>query len=283
MKTISDALKAHYAQSVTTVAHLVKMTRRDGTVLAVTPDHDQDLTFDGVVYKSAFGVIPTDAETSAAMNVDTMSAKGALLALGISEADIAAGLWDLCDVRVLRVNYADLTMGAEKLKRYTFGEISLDRNSFTSEFRGITQKLQQNLGDLVTPTCNANLFDARCGVPETEGLYKFSSQSVTAVSSQRLFTVAALMQPADFFTAGKVQFTSGENSGLSMEIKQHLYGGELILQEPMPYPIAISDNVTVWSGCSKRSAEDCQSKYDNVIRFRGFPKIPGQDQMYKGV
>ncbi len=283
MKNISNALKAYYASGSHTLCHLVKMTRRDGFVLAVTTDYDRDITFDGVTYKTAFGVIPSAAETSAAMNVDTMDAKSALQALGVNEADIAAGLWDLCDVRVLRVNYMDLTMGAEKLKRYTFGEISVGRGSFTAEFRGITQKLQQTLGDVVSPTCNANLFDARCGVLETEGTYKFSAQVVTTATSQRQFTISGLTQDADFFTAGKVTFTSGANAGLSMEIKQHSAGGVIVLQEPMPYPVAEDDELTVWAGCRKRFTEDCLGKFDNAPRFRGFNKIPGQDQMYKGV
>ncbi|WP_395408547.1 DUF2163 domain-containing protein [Pseudoduganella sp. UC29_106] len=280
---MSSELKAHFAQPVTSICHLVKMTRRDGFILAVTPDYDQNITFDGTTYISAFGVIPTAAETSAALNVDTMEVTGALQAMGVNEADIAAGLWDLCEVHPLRVNYMDLSMGAEILNRYTFGEISLGRSSFTAEFRGITQKLQQTLADVVSPTCNANLFDARCGVLETEGVYKFSTQAITTATSQRQFTVSALTQDADFFTAGKVTFSSGANAGLSMEIKQHSAGGVIVLQEPMPYPVAEDDELTVWAGCRKRATEDCLGKFDNIIRFRGFNKIPGQDQMYKGV
>lgn len=280
---MSAELKAHFALSVTTIAHLVKITRRDGDVLAVTTDHDLDIVFDGVTYKSAFGVIPTAADTSAAMNVDTMDVRGALQALGVNEADVAAGLWDVADVRVMRVNYADLTMGCEKLHRFTFGELSLGRGSFQAELRGITQKLQQTIGDVVSPSCNATLFDARCGVSDTEGQWKFSAQEVTAVSSQRGFTVAELGQEADFFTAGKVLFVTGANAGLKMEIKQHSASGVFALQEPMPYQIQVGDTVTVWAGCRLRNAEDCRDKFDNVIRFRGFPSIPGQDQMFKGV
>jgi len=283
VKSLTAELKAHFALSVTTIAHIIKITRRDGFVLAVTTDYDQDIVFEGVTYKSAFGVIPTAAETSAAMNVDTMDARGALMELGVTEADIAAGLWDVADVRVMRVNFTDLTMGCEKLHRFTFGEISVGRGSFQAEMRGITQKLQQAIGDVVSPSCNATLFDARCGVSETEGLWKHSSKTVTAVSSQRGFTISSLAQAADFFTAGKVLWVTGANAGLKMEIKQQSTGGVFELQEPMPYEIQVGDTVTVWSGCRLRNAEDCRDKYDNVIRFRGFPSIPGQDQMYKGV
>ena len=283
MKTISTELKTHMASGSTTLAHLVKMTRTDGFVLAVVLDYDRDIVFDGVTYKSAFGVIPSAAETSAAMNVDTMDAKGALMALGVNEADIVAGLWDLCDVRVMRVNYNDLTMGAEKLKRYTFGEISIGRGTFSAEFRGITQKLQQTLGDVVSPSCNADLFDTRCGIPETVGTWVFNNKAITTATSQRQFTISSLAQAADFFTAGKVIFTTGLNTGLSMEIKSHSTGGVIELQEPMPYAVSIGDEVTIKSGCRKRYTEDCKVKYNNGLRFRGFDKLPGNDQMFKGI
>lgn len=283
MKTIGAPLKAHQALGTTTLAHIVKLTRKDGTVLAVTLDHDRDITFESVVYKPIFGMIPSTVETSGALNVDNLDARGALLALGVDEFSIQAGLWDLCDSRVMRVNWADLSMGAEKVKRGTFGEISLGRSEFTSEVRGITQKLQTTLGELVSPSCKADLFDTRCGVVATEGTWKFSGTAVsTIVTPQRQFTATALTQAAGFFDGGKVTWTTGANAGLSKEIKTHTAGGNITLQEPMPYAIAVGDQGTFFAGCRKRAAEDCTTKFNNIVRFRGFPSIPGEDQMYKG-
>lgn len=284
MKTISAELKAHQALGTTTLAHLVKLTRRDGHVLAVTLDHDEPITFDGVTYESAFGMSPSDVSTSAALNVDTIDAKGALMALGITEADIDAGLWDLCDVRVLRVNWADLTMGAEKIKRGNFGEISIGRGTINNEVRGITQKLAQTLGEVVSPSCKADLGDARCGVVMTEGARKFSGVAVSAiVTAQRAFTASGLTQAAGFFDGGKVTWTTGLNAGLSKEIKTHTEGGNIELQEAMPYAIAEDDEGTFFAGCLKRFTEDCIGKFNNPANFRGFSTIPGQDEMFKGV
>lgn len=283
-KSISAELKAHQALGTTTLAHLVKLTRRDGLVLAVTLDHDQDIVFSGVTYKSAFGMSPSDVSTSAALNVDTIDAKGALMALGITEADIDAGLWDMCDVRVLRVNWMDLTMGAEKIKRGNFGEISIGRGTFSNEVRGITQKLQQTLGEVVSPSCKNDLGDARCGVVMTEGVRKFSGVAVSAiVTAQRAFTASGLTQAAGFFDGGKVTWTTGLNAGLSKEIKTHTAGGNIELQEAISYAITAGDQFTIFAGCLKRFTEDCLGKFNNAPRFRGFPSIPGQDQMFKGV
>lgn len=282
MKSTPAPLVAHAALGTTTLAHLVKLTRRDGVVLAVTLDHDQPITVDGVTYEPSLGMIPSNIETNSELSVDNLDAKGALMALGVAEDDIAAGLWDLCDVRVMRVNWRDLTMGVEKLKRGTFGEISLGRGSFSNEVRGITQKLQQTIGEVVSASCKADLFDSRCGVVATEGVWKFSGVAVTAATSARQVAASSLAQAAGFFDAGKVTWTTGANAGLSMEIRTHTAGGELELQEPMPFEVLIGDQFTVFAGCMKRANEDCRTKFSNIINFRGFDQVPGQDQMFRG-
>lgn len=280
---MSPELKAHYALGTTTIATLVKLTRTDDFVLTVTLDHDAMVTFDGDDYLPAFGMIPSTVETSSNLSVDNLDAKGALMLLGITESDIDAGLWDMCDVRVMRVNWKDLTMGCEKVKRGNFGQISIGRDKFSNEIRGITQRLQQTIGDIVTPACNADLFDARCKVVATEGVWKFSGVVVTTATSTRKFTATSLTQAAGFFDGGKVTCTTGLNAGLSKEIKAHTAGGVIELQEPFPYAIAVANQFTVFAGCQKRFDEDCVSKFNNPANNRSFPRIPGQDQMFKGV
>jgi uncharacterized phage protein (TIGR02218 family) len=284
VKATSAALTAHMALGTTSIAHLVKLTRKDGDVLAVTLDHDKPITFEAVTYSPIYGLIPSTIETNAALNVDTLDAKGALMALGISESEIQAGLWDMCEARVMRVNWKDLTMGCEKLKRGWFGEISHGDNSFSNEIRGITQRLQSTITEGITPGCKADLFDTRCGKTKVEGVNQFSNVAVsTIVSAQRQFTCTALTQAAGTFTGGEVTWTTGANVGRSMEIKGHTTGGNIELQEPMPFVIAVADQATFFAGCQKRATEDCTTKFNNIVRFRGFNRLPGTDQMFKGV
>jgi uncharacterized phage protein (TIGR02218 family) len=282
VKATGSALKAHMAQGSTTLAHLVKLTRTDGFVLAVTLDHDRPLTFELTTYQPAFGATPSTVETSSSLSVDNLDAKGALMLLGVEEADIAAGLWDGCDVRTLRVNWKDLSMGAEKIKRGTFGEISIGRGTFTNEVRGVTQALQQTLGEVVSPSCKADLFDTRCGVTATEGQWKFSGVAVTFTVDARRFTASSMMISEGQCDGGKVAWLTGANAGLSKEIKTHLAGGVFELQEPMPYPIAVGDTAVIYVGCLKRK-EDCLTKFNNYVRFDGFPEVPGNDQVLQGI
>lgn len=285
MKATPAALVAHMASGSTTLASLIKITRTDGAILAAT-DHDADITYPpstGQLYKASLGMDASAIETTATLSVDNLEARGFLDVLGVSEASIAAGLWDYADVRVYRVNWADLTMGDEKLLRGWIGDISVARNEFKNEVRSVSQKLQSRLGEVVSENCKADVFDARCKLVATEGVWKFSGVGVsTIVAAQRQFTCAALTQAVPFFQAGKVVWQTGQNAGLSKEIKAHAASGNITLQEPMPYAITVADTGTFYAGCLKRFAEDCVAKYGNPANYRGFPKLPGLDAILRG-
>ena len=293
MKNTPGALVTHMAGETTALAHLIQVTRTDGVVLAVT-DHDQEITYPlgspaGTLYKASLGMDASTIQTTASMSVDNMEAKGFLSVLGVSEADIAAGLWDYAEVLVFRVNWADVSMGDEKLIRGWLGEVSQGKGEFRNEVRSLAQKLQSRIGEIVTPNCKADLFDARCKVAATEGIWKFSGVAVsTILTAQRQFTAAALGQAADFFSAGKITWQTGQNAGLSKEIKTHAIlagsptGANITLQEPMPYTVSAGDTFVIFAGCTKRYAEDCLVKFNNALNFRGFPFLPGDDLLLRG-
>jgi hypothetical protein len=101
--------------------------------------------------------------------------------------------------------------------------------------------------------------------------------TVTSVTSRQKFNDSSRTEDDDWYVGGVITWTSGLNSGLSMEIKAFSSSG-FTLSLPMPNDIAISDGFTVTAGCQKRSA-DCVGKFDNVLNFRGFPEIPGRDEV----
>lgn len=293
MRTTPAALLAHMASGSTTLAHLIKITRTDGGVFTVT-DHDQDITYPpgspiGDTYLASLAVDASAIQTSSSLGVDNLEVRSFLNVVGVSEANIAAGVWDYADVRVYRVNWADLTMGDDKPIRGWLGNISSGSGEFKTEIRSLSQKLQLRIGEIVTENCKADLFDTRCKLVASEGVWKFSGVAVsTIVSAQRQFTCAGLGQAAAFFEAGKVVWQTGQNAGLAKEIKTHAVlagsptGASITLQEPMPYAITIGDTGVFYAGCTKRYANDCLAKFANTINFRGFPFVPGADAIYRG-
>ena len=83
---------------------------------------------------------------------------GVFDAATITEEALRAGLFDHAEVRVFLVNWADLSMGALKMRRGWFGEVILTQSgAFRTELRGLAQALQQKLGEIYSPECRADL------------------------------------------------------------------------------------------------------------------------------
>lgn len=268
------AFKAHLQQPTTTLATCALATLQNGTIYGFT-DASEDLTLNGQLYKAASGYNPSAIASSSDLNVDNMDVYGALSAL--TEADLANGVWDYAKVQVILVNYMNLTMGYVYLRSGYIGKITLARNSFVAEVRGLTQALQQPFGRILSPTCDANFCDTRCGL--SAATYTHAG-TVTAAVDGRNFTVAALSQATGFYTNGLLTFTSGQNIGLSMEVRSSVNPGIFVLHEQVPFIPQIGDTVSAIAGCLK--TRDFCKTYGNVVNFRGFPDVPGQDRMLSG-
>lgn len=273
MKPISSELASHMAGEVTTLATCWKLTLRNSTVMGFT-SHSEVITFDGVDYLAATGFSPTAIATSADLAVDNLDIEGMLDSSAITESDVLAGLYDYAEVEIFKVNYQDIGQGRLLLRRGWLGEVSLSRHHFVAEVRGLTQNLVQMLGDLYAPACRAKLGDSKCGINILD--YTFSATVTTKTSNQQL-GASALIQEIGYFDFGKITFTSGNNMGISMEVKEYTPGA-LTLVFPMPYDFMVDDTFTIEAGCDKRF-ETCIQRFNNAVNFRGEPHVPGIDKM----
>ena len=284
MRTISVALAAHLAQTVTTLATCWKVTRRrpDGTDLDVFgfTDHARDLVVDGLTYQAATGYTASAVKTVTGLAVDNLEVRGLLDAATITEADLIAGKWDHAAIEVFQVNYNDLTMGKLILRAGNLGEVRFGPVGFVAELRGLTAAFAQNIGRIYQPSCDADLGDTRCGVNLATFTDGTISTTVTGVTSTRVFAASALGQPADWFSGGLVTWTAGENDGLAMECKSFA-GGSVELAQAMPFAITVGDAFTITAGCDKLHTT-CFTKFNNIVRFRGFPHVPGTDRGISG-
>lgn len=287
MKTISAALKAHMALDVTTLSTCWKLVRKDGTILGFT-DCSHDITFTDtfsgvsqtVVYAQATGFIPSGIRSANDMSVDNMEVISVLDSAGITNSDLAAGLYDGATLIIFIVNYLDLSMGSMILKGGYIGEVSRHRNSFNAEVRGKAQALGQVTGRTYQSACDADLGDTRCTVNLAP--YTFSG-SVTSVTNQRTFLDTANVQADHYFQFGLLTWTSGLNSGMSMEVADWRSGTTTFtLKQGMPRTIQVGDTYSAYKGCNKKlsDAKGCTG-FSNVVNFRGFPTIPGVDKLMR--
>lgn len=274
MKSISAALNTHLNQEVTTLATCWKATLENGTIYGFT-SNISDLVISGVTYSASSGCTPTAIASNSDLAVDNLDVIGFLDSAQITDADIQAGLWDFAAIEIFQVNYLDLTMDRLRLRSGRLGEIKTSRQQFIAELRGIAQQLQQNLGQVYSASCRADLGDARCKV----NLAAITvTGSVTIATSSQVFTDSARTEADGYFDNGLMTFTSGGNIGLSMEIKTFI-ADVFTMQLPFPYAIALTDTYSAYPGCKKRFIEDCKTKFANAVNFRGEPHVPGTDQI----
>ena len=273
MRNLSPAMQAHVAGQATTLCTCWHLIRKDGVEMGFT-DHDADLTVDALVYKCATGFKASTVESKADLSVDNLELDGILNSGDITEADVLNGKYDYAEVEIFMVNYESLGDGKIYVKRGRMGEVRIARAGFVAELRSLTQHLQQRIGEVYAPSCNAILGDARCGKDLTA--FTFTA-TITEVISRAQFKASALTQDAGFFTGGEVLFTSGDNDDLRMEIKE-FSNKQFTLVLPMPNNVAVGDNFNAIAGCDK-TISTCVAKFNNAVNFRGEPYVPGMDKM----
>lgn len=273
-KTVSIPLKAEYAKGTTTIARCWRFERRDGQVVTVTTCA-RDLLISGEIYRSKEGVNPTALEQQTNAAVPNSEITGAMSEESVTEADLVAGKWDGAFVTIFEVNYRDLSMGWMNLQTGTIGDVKAGRSAFNAAVRGISQALQQVVGEVYQASCPATFGDARCKVnlvPITV------TGALTSVASRRTMTDSGRGEVADYFGGGLLRITNGDLAGAEMEIADFV-GGVFSLVLPFPSNVPVGATYEAVPGCRKRYTEDCRIKWANWVNHRGYPHVPGGDKI----
>lgn len=280
MKTLVPSLAAKLGSGVTSLCNCWKLTRRDGAVLGFT-DHDRDLTFGSpaVVYKAATGMSATGFTSRDNLAVETITAQGALTSDTLTEDDLARGLWDNAAIEIYRLDWDQV---ADRVLRFSgnIGQVERGPLAFWSELRSMGHVLAKIEGRTYGPKCDATVGDTRCGVNLATASFT-ATAAVTGLYGSRstLATTGLTGFAAGWFSGGLLTWTSGANAGAAMEVKVQAVSGALRiieLVEDMAFDIAVADGFSITAGCD-HAIETCKSKFNNVINFRGFPHMPGND------
>jgi uncharacterized phage protein (TIGR02218 family) len=277
MRDIPSALQARLDSGVTTLCHCWKLTRRDGTIQGFT-DHDNDLVIAGVTYRAGTGFTSSEATSRFDLSVDGAEIAGALSDDALLESDLAAGRYDAASVESWLVDWSDVSLRV-LTARSTLGEVKREGQAFSAELRGLADTLSQQSGRLFTARCSADLGDARCKFDLAAAGLEGEGSVMSIESTSTIVALGLDAFSEGVFTGGKLTWTSGANDGLSVEIKEHRMASghaRLSLWQAMPEVIASGDTFVVTAGCDKRFAT-CRERFNNVINFRGFPHIPGND------
>jgi len=269
-------LQAHLASGTTTVCRCWAVTRRDGVVLGFT-DHDRGLSFEGIGFRADTGLTARAVEQTTGLAVDNSEAVGALSGAAIREEDVRRGLFDGAELRAWLVNWADVE-GRRLTFRGELGEIERSGKTFRVELRGLTERLNQPGGRVYQKPCGAVLGDAACGVDVSAPEY--SAVAIVVAVAGASVTLSSLAAYADaWFERGRLRVEDGGAVGLIGLIRRdHEVAGQrqVELWEAPGAGLVPGDTVRLEAGCDKR-VETCRVKFGNLLNFRGFPDIPGED------
>ena len=96
--------------------------------------------------------------------------------------------------------------------------------------------------------------------------------TAAAGSNQAVIVAGLSPSPATLYDQGTIVGVTGANAGLTRTVAQ-VSGGTVYLLKAWLYPVAIGDTFEVLPGCD-HTAATCQTTFNNLIHFGGFPYIP---------
>ena len=290
MREFSPELTSHLASGATTLCACWRINTRGGVSLGFT-DHDCDIEFDGLVFEAASGFTASGIDQSLGLAIDNATASGALISDRLSEDDISRGRFDGAEVVHWQVNWAD---PAQRILMFRgeLGEIRRGASSFEVELRGLSEVLNRPMGRAYLPVCDAALGDARCGF-DLSGPAFNASANVDAVEDLRTLRAGDLGAYAPgWFTDGVLTWRSGPFDGAEVRVRSHrvVNGDTVLVLDRDQKDMNAGDLFDIVAGCDKRK-ETCAAKFSNLVNFRGFPFMPGENwvtaypvdgQAYKG-
>ena len=286
LRNISSTLLNRILSQKPTLTVLLKLTLTDSSVLGFTK-FPSPLTVDGVTYNPGLDI--TTISTSLGFTVDNFET-GGYFNEQLTELDAAGGKYDAARYDLLLIDRENLSQGGVLITRGLVREIRCADNMFTVEMADVNQKTQAPVGYLTAGLCQTNVFSGLCGLdpdddhPTLNLPFKKTGVAVTSVSNHLVFHTDLQGYPAQFFTNGKLTWTSGANAGTTSEVKEFRVdvstSGEFVLQEPPRFgPVAEGDTFTVLWGCNK-TFHQCGQVNNRTEMYMCFPHLVGQRKLY---
>ena len=251
------------------------MKLRNGDIIGFT-EHLGDLTIDNLVYRAENSFRTTSIENTDNLSVDNLEIEGVIDSDVIKHEDLIAGLYDYAYIEIFVVDYQLPQAGKIILKAGYIGEISFCGQRFIAEIRGLSQKLNANIGNYYSPTCRTNFGGSQCKI----NLSKYQKHGVVVSLIQgKSFVIDKLIFENDWYLYGLIKFITGQNKDLSLEIKE-IHENIISLMLEFPYQINVGDEFIITPGCDKQFSTCCE-RYNNAVNFRGEPTLPGMDEILK--
>jgi uncharacterized phage protein (TIGR02218 family) len=277
MKTVSAGLQAVIDAGEVQWAFIWKLKRRDGIIHAFT-EHDQVLSVDlldgdgTVAYQPGTISEPSEPDQSLGVkidNADLTGATGIVNGSGVDKNSIIAGRFDGAEITTAHCHWPDTTLGAMIASVQYAGDAVDREQTFSISSRSLVSRFDARPTIKIEPECRHEFGSTECG-------YDLSGQThtgiITALTDARRY-VTDVIQAADYFGYGVLEFTAGDNYGVKYDINTSGAAGEIELSGPPRLPVSIGDGVALTRGCAHNKTA-CTG-FNNIINFGGFPSVPG--------
>jgi uncharacterized phage protein (TIGR02218 family) len=276
-KDISAGYATHLAQDSTERCLMMRLDLRDGTTIGLT-DHDRNIIFDledgngSAIYRSNLAMLPTQLELSLGTTVDDIDVTGSIDGTFFTQPLLIGGYYNHATVRLFEVVWSDLSLGALPYLKGVVAKVGFEESEFKLIVQSEFTKLAQMMGRTVSPFCDAQYGDARCGavVPTV-------AATVVDATVRAMEVTFSGSYADDYFNKGTVEFTSGVLNGTHRkEIFKWNDDGTLALWNRLAATPSPGDTLLIRRGCGN-TIQDCLER-ENTINFRGFPFVPGRDR-----
>lgn len=288
-QTIPIALLNHLGQATITTSYLLKIGPTPlGTYITLTSLDRNEAYDDGdgqLPYYANSGAQLSTLESTNDLSVDNgelMSLATLIPGTGITQAMVDEGLLDTVEYWIYEHDYHTGGPGEHRIVgNGLLGRCRVEQGiMIIPELRSWTQLLQQNgLISSTSLSCRVKNFGSQPGEEREFCGYNIAYEwvpfTVTSVGgeNQREFTDSGLGQATDYFAFGLVRWSTGDNTGSSVEVESFTSGGAVSQRFLTRKPIQVGDTGEIMRGCSRLWAghNSCTTYWgnDRGKHFRG--------------
>lgn len=266
---MAESTRVWFSGALETVAIWWRLERKDGVTLGFT-SHDRDLTFEGLVHRTAPGMVPSAIRRTADFEADSAEVAGALSHDSIREEDLAAGRFDGGSIAMGLVDWE--TFERVTLYAGTIGSVGHEGAGFSAELRSSKDGLARQIVPRTAPTCRAEFCGEGCTL--SAAAYSHLAQLAEISSDGGAVRVSGGPAPA-MLAYGTLRWIDSAEAGLVRRIEA-IDGTWLMLDRTTANAIPLGTRVELREGCD-HTLETCAQRFGNAINFQGEPFLPGND------
>jgi uncharacterized phage protein (TIGR02218 family) len=276
VRTLPAAIEAMRASGFLSLAWALELTPLGDGTWNGTPlrycGTSRNQTIDGDTFTAVPGMSVSSIASTLGLEVDNCKAT-----LGdngdVDMLDVYDGVWDGAKYRLFLFDPSNPAGGIVPWHYGTVANCEPRIGALDMECRDWRQALHQDVTRIHQYGCPYELGDADCG--KDLAAFTVEDEPLTAVGSSVQITCSGLAQAADWFTNGRLLFTTGANAnGIWRQVRTHATGGVLTLVRPLVRAAEVGDEITIVAGCTHRPDEDCRDKFDNKLRYGGCDTKP---------